>query len=45
MATLIGTFQAAGNALTGDGRQQLPREEREQLRRRFFKKPQEEEAA
>jgi hypothetical protein len=58
MATLIGTFQAAGNVsrtrtahsasretkltpsqtLTGDGRQRLDREDREELRRSFFKK-------
>ncbi|EJT52902.1 hypothetical protein A1Q1_00807 [Trichosporon asahii var. asahii CBS 2479] len=45
MATLIGTFEAAGSNLTGDNRQNLPREEREQRRLHFFKKPQTEEAS
>ncbi|WWC86895.1 uncharacterized protein L201_001774 [Kwoniella dendrophila CBS 6074] len=39
MGTLIGTFNAAGNALTGTNRKLLPRPEREQLRQAFFKQP------
>ncbi|WVR04634.1 hypothetical protein IAU60_001645 [Kwoniella sp. DSM 27419] len=39
MGTLIGTFNAAGNALTGTNKRLLPRPEREELRQAFFKQP------
>ncbi|WWD21499.1 hypothetical protein CI109_105985 [Kwoniella shandongensis] len=39
MGTLIGTFSAAGNSLTGTNRKLLPRPEREELRQAFFKQP------
>ncbi|OCF32601.1 hypothetical protein I317_00370 [Kwoniella heveanensis CBS 569] len=39
MGTLIGTFNAAGNALTGTNKKLLPRPEREELRQAFFKRP------
>ncbi|CAD6575911.1 MAG: hypothetical protein CYPHOPRED_005830 [Cyphobasidiales sp. Tagirdzhanova-0007] len=38
LAVLIGTVDAAGRSLTGDGRQNLPLESREEQRRQFFKK-------
>ncbi|KAL1411699.1 hypothetical protein Q8F55_002665 [Vanrija albida] len=43
MATLIGTFEAAGSALTGTDRLATPRPEREERRLRFFKQPKTEE--
>lgn len=39
MATLMGTFTAAGGSLTGADRMSIPRPEREELRKSFFKKP------
>ncbi|KAI9636380.1 uncharacterized protein MKK02DRAFT_45088 [Dioszegia hungarica] len=37
MGTMIGTFSYAGNSLTGTDRQSVPRPEREERRRAFFK--------
>ncbi|RSH92199.1 hypothetical protein EHS25_008614 [Saitozyma podzolica] len=39
MGTMIGTFSAAGNALTGTDRLSIPRPEREERRKAFFKQP------
>ncbi|KAK4685972.1 hypothetical protein P7C73_g4162, partial [Tremellales sp. Uapishka_1] len=39
MGTLIGTFDAAGSALTGTDRLLTPRPEREERRLKFFKTP------
>ncbi|RSH83445.1 uncharacterized protein EHS24_007129 [Apiotrichum porosum] len=41
LGAVIGTFDAAGASLAGDGRQDLSRKEREQLRLSFFKQPKE----
>ncbi|KGB75200.1 hypothetical protein I307_04250 [Cryptococcus deuterogattii 99/473] len=37
MAALLGTFNAAGNNLTGVARKDIPRPEREEIRQQFFK--------
>lgn len=37
VGALMGTFDLTGRSLTGDGRQKLDREQREEQRRKFFK--------
>ncbi|WVN89456.1 uncharacterized protein L203_104679 [Cryptococcus depauperatus CBS 7841] len=38
MAALLGTFNAAGDSLTGKDHRSIPRPEREEIRQSFFKK-------
>lgn len=38
VAAAIGTFDAAGRSLAGDGRQNLPPADKAELRKQFFKK-------
>lgn len=37
VGALIGTYDLTGRSITGDGRQKLSREEKEERRRKFFK--------